>query len=59
MSANPFFTYSESAQSGVLTGRFRRSGRLVDDETTNRVVDRAVARAKQGDREALRYLYIR
>src|SRR4051812_22172158 len=59
MSANPFFTYSESAQSGVLTGRFRRSGRLVDDETTNRVVDRAVARAKQGDHEALRYLYIR
>jgi RNA polymerase sigma-70 factor, ECF subfamily len=59
MSANPFFTYSETAQSGVLTGRFRRSGRLIDDETSNRVVSQAVARAKQGDREALRYLYIR
>jgi RNA polymerase sigma-70 factor (ECF subfamily) len=53
------FNYSDAPDSGVLTGRFRRAGRLTDDETTNRVVNQAVARAKQGDREALRYLYIR
>src|SRR4051812_49704955 len=49
----------ESGQSGVLSGRFRRTTRLIDDDETNRIVDRAVVRAKQGDREALRYLYIR
>src|SRR6187431_2457360 len=44
---------------GVLTGRFRRVNRLDDDEAGKRTVAQAVARAKQGDREALRYLYIR
>jgi RNA polymerase sigma-70 factor (ECF subfamily) len=44
---------------GVLTGRFRRVSRLDDDEAGNRMVAQAVARAKQGDREALRFLYIR
>jgi RNA polymerase sigma-70 factor, ECF subfamily len=44
---------------GVLTGRFRRVSRLDDDEAGKRMVAQAVARAKQGDREALRYLYIR
>jgi RNA polymerase sigma-70 factor (ECF subfamily) len=42
----------------VLTGSFRRAGRLVDDEDANRAVAAAVTRAKQGDREALRYLYV-
>jgi RNA polymerase sigma-70 factor (ECF subfamily) len=44
---------------GVLTGRFRRVSRLDDDDAGKRTVAQAVARAKQGDREALRYLYIR
>jgi RNA polymerase sigma-70 factor, ECF subfamily len=44
---------------GVLTGRFRRVSRLDDDDAGKRAVAQAVARAKQGDREALRYLYIR
>jgi RNA polymerase sigma-70 factor (ECF subfamily) len=44
---------------GVLTGRFRRVNRLDDDEAGRRMVAQAVTRAKQGDREALRYLYIR
>jgi RNA polymerase sigma-70 factor (ECF subfamily) len=44
---------------GVLTGRFRRVSRLDDDEAQKRTVAQAVTRAKQGDREALRYLYIR
>jgi RNA polymerase sigma-70 factor (ECF subfamily) len=42
----------------VLTGRFRRAGRLEEDEAANRAVAQAVVRAKQGDREALRYLYV-
>ena len=42
----------------MLQGRFRRVGRLTDDEAGNRAVAQAVARAKQGDREALRYLYV-
>jgi RNA polymerase sigma-70 factor (ECF subfamily) len=42
----------------VLHGRFRRVGRLTDDEAGNRAVAKAVTRAKQGDREALRYLYV-
>jgi RNA polymerase sigma-70 factor, ECF subfamily len=47
-----------SSQAGVLTGCFRRAGRLNDDEAGNRAVAQAVVRAKQGDREALRYLYV-
>jgi RNA polymerase sigma-70 factor (ECF subfamily) len=43
----------------VLTGRFRRATRNIDDEASNRAVNQAVQRAKQGDREALRYLYVR
>jgi RNA polymerase sigma-70 factor (ECF subfamily) len=42
---------------GVLNGRFRRSTKLDDDGA--RTVLQAVARAKEGDREAVRYLYIR
>jgi RNA polymerase sigma-70 factor (ECF subfamily) len=49
---------SEGQQAGVLTGRFRRTGRLVDDEAGTRAVAAAVVRAKQGDREALRFLYV-
>jgi len=49
---------ADDAHSGVLHGRFRRAGRLIDDEAGNRAVNAAVARAKQGDREALRFLYV-
>jgi RNA polymerase sigma-70 factor, ECF subfamily len=49
----------EAAHAGVLTGRFRRAAKLVDDPESTRVVAQAVARAKQGDREALRFLYVR
>jgi RNA polymerase sigma-70 factor (ECF subfamily) len=44
---------------GVLTGRFRRNPKLEESEADNRAVARAVVRAKQGDREALRLLYVR
>lgn len=58
MSAHAFRTRTDPTAAGVLQGRFRRVGRLTDDEAGNRIVNQAVTRAKQGDREALRYLYV-
>jgi RNA polymerase sigma-70 factor (ECF subfamily) len=58
MSSLAYLNHGSAAQSGVLHGRFRRVSRLVDDEAGTRAVAQAVARAKQGDREALRYLYV-
>jgi RNA polymerase sigma-70 factor, ECF subfamily len=59
MSANAYLpTHESSHAAGVLRGHFRRAGRLTDDEAGNRAVAQAVTRAKQGDREALRYLYV-
>jgi RNA polymerase sigma-70 factor (ECF subfamily) len=59
MSALTTLKPKEARQAGVLTGSFRRrSGRLVDDEAGNRAVAQAVVGAKQGDREALRFLYV-
>jgi RNA polymerase sigma-70 factor (ECF subfamily) len=57
--AHAYLTHRASDQSGVLTGRFRRASRILDDEASNRAVNQAVIRAKQGDREALRFLYVR
>ena len=59
MSNHAYLSHGGSAHAGVLTGSFRRAGRLTDDEASNRAVDQAVMRAKQGDREALRFLYVR
>jgi RNA polymerase sigma-70 factor (ECF subfamily) len=59
MSSHAYLTNRATGQPGVLTGRFRRAGRLTDDEESSRAVNQAVVRAKQGDREALRFLYIR
>jgi RNA polymerase sigma-70 factor (ECF subfamily) len=50
--------HAEHGRAGVLSGRFRRSTSLDESETCRRHVALAVARAKQGDREALRYLYV-
>ena len=58
MSANQFQIRARRCDSGVLKGRFRRAATL-DDKDSARVVSMAVARAKQGDQEALRYLYVR
>src|SRR4051794_38170750 len=57
MSTHAYLNHS-SRHSGVLTGRFRRAGRLTDGEAETRAVARAVVRAKQGDGEALRFLYV-
>lgn len=59
MSAHAYLTHRASDQSGVLTGCFRRAGRLTDDDASNRAVNQAVVCAKQGDMEALRFLYVR
>jgi RNA polymerase sigma-70 factor (ECF subfamily) len=40
-------------------GRFRSKSTLDDSAAGDRTVARAVARAKEGDREAVRYLYLR
>ena len=58
MSGIAYKNRGSNSQAGVLTGKFRRTGRLTDDEASNRAVLAAVARAKQGDSEALRYLYV-
>jgi RNA polymerase sigma-70 factor, ECF subfamily len=58
MSAHAYLSQRDRSHAGVLHGRFRRTGRLTEDESGNRAVAQAVARAKQGDREALRYLYV-
>lgn len=44
---------------GVLHGRFRRQLPTVDEEAVPVATARAISRAKRGDREALRYLYVR
>jgi RNA polymerase sigma-70 factor (ECF subfamily) len=56
---SPIAQLDDARHSGVLSGRFRRDTKLADDEVTKRRVAQAVTRAKQGDRDALRYLYIR
>jgi RNA polymerase sigma-70 factor (ECF subfamily) len=50
--------HAEDGSAGVLSGRFRRSTSLDESELCRRRVARAVARAKQGDREALRFIYV-
>jgi RNA polymerase sigma-70 factor (ECF subfamily) len=49
---------NEKGSAGVLSGRFRRSTNLDESEVCRRRVSRAITRAKQGDREALRFLYV-
>jgi RNA polymerase sigma-70 factor (ECF subfamily) len=50
--------HAEDGSAGVLSGRFRRSTSFDESYPCRRRVALAVARAKQGDREALRYLYV-
>jgi RNA polymerase sigma-70 factor, ECF subfamily len=56
--AESYFSHAERCGAGVLSGRFRKVARL-DDGGRPRAVAQAVARAKQGDRDAVRFLYIR
>jgi RNA polymerase sigma-70 factor (ECF subfamily) len=59
MSPNAYLTHGDGPAAGVLSGRFRRAPRLIEDEADVRAVAHAVTRAKQGDDEALRFLYVR
>jgi RNA polymerase sigma-70 factor (ECF subfamily) len=54
--AQTFSTHDTT--SGVVHGRFRRRSSCDDSQEQQRAVARAVERAKQGDQEALRFLYV-
>jgi RNA polymerase sigma-70 factor (ECF subfamily) len=41
------------------SGRFKSKSKLDDSDVPDRIVARAVARAQQGDAEAVRFLYVR
>jgi RNA polymerase sigma-70 factor (ECF subfamily) len=58
MSIDQQFRRAEGRTAGVLHGHFRRAPSLAPGDRSP-VVMHAVARAKQGDREALRFLYVR
>jgi RNA polymerase sigma-70 factor (ECF subfamily) len=49
---------AEECGAGVLNGRFRRTRRVADDDARTRAVSLAVARAKQGDPHAMRFIYV-
>ena len=52
------FRAADGAGGGVTSGRFQRRATL-DDRSDRALVDVAVNRAKEGDAEALRFLYVR
>jgi RNA polymerase sigma-70 factor, ECF subfamily len=58
MSESSHLRLIEGDGAGVLTGRFRRARELDERSDHARRVMRAVNRAKQGDNEALRFLYV-
>jgi RNA polymerase sigma-70 factor, ECF subfamily len=51
--------YEDPPTTGVLAGRFSRRTTLDEAAEHDGTVARAVVRAKQGDDDALRYLYVR
>ena len=56
---NAFRARADELGTARSAGRFRSRTSLAEGPELNRVVAQAVARAKQGDREALRFLYVR
>ena len=59
MSTAQYLTSAEGCNAGVLKGHFRRTPRIDESDGRGKAVSLAVARAKQGDQNALRYLYVR
>src|SRR4051812_15563632 len=59
MSNTEYLIAAEGDSAGVLKGRFRRIARVADSDAQAHAVSLAVARAKQGDPNALRFLYVR
>jgi RNA polymerase sigma-70 factor, ECF subfamily len=50
---------AEDLEAGVVRGRFVRKAAFGAAPEDERVVDKAIARAKEGDRDAMRFLYVR
>jgi RNA polymerase sigma-70 factor, ECF subfamily len=59
MRAVPLHTAATTTEAGPLHGRFMRRTALPTDDGQDRLVRRAVRRAQQGDRDAIRFLYVR
>jgi RNA polymerase sigma-70 factor (ECF subfamily) len=51
--------FEEDPYAGVVSGRFVRKGSMSVGGDNEDIVNRAIARAKEGDREAMRFLYVR
>ena len=57
---NAFRARADEIETTRVSGRFRSQASLDDGpDSERRLISRAVARAKGGDREALRFLYVR
>jgi RNA polymerase sigma-70 factor (ECF subfamily) len=56
---NGFQVFTNELNSARSSGRFRGRTSIDESPVPDRIVGRAIARAKEGDREALRFLYLR
>ena len=56
---NGFQAFSSGLNAARGDGKFRTKLSIDDSSVPDRIVSRAVARAKEGDREAVRFLYLR
>jgi RNA polymerase sigma-70 factor, ECF subfamily len=55
---NAFRARADELGTTRAAGRFRANNQFADDDARDRLVTQAIARAKAGDREALRFLYV-
>src|SRR3954451_6640396 len=56
---NGFQAFSSGLNAARGDGKFRTKLSIDDSSVPERIVSRAVARAKEGDQEAFRFLYLR
>jgi RNA polymerase sigma-70 factor (ECF subfamily) len=59
MTAIPLHARTEDPYAGPLTGRFRRRAAVAPQEEQSHLVRRAVDGARIGDKDAIRFLYVR
>jgi RNA polymerase sigma-70 factor (ECF subfamily) len=55
---NAFRARADELGTTRLAGRFRANTQLAEGGDRNRIVNQAIARAKEGDQEAIRFLYM-
>jgi RNA polymerase sigma-70 factor (ECF subfamily) len=55
---NAFRARADELGTTRLAGRFRANTQLAEGDDRNRIVNQAIARAKEGDQEAIRFLYV-